>query len=614
MKELELDLMHATSEKKHLQYLIEDLPQNSFFNKVICGCGGTQLALANEKPYVIIVPTLDPILSKKQLQEKEPARLPHNILWVYEDISVATISNFISSGGIKIFSTYHSLPKILAAFTKCSNKTTKDFQLLIDEAHMLTEGDDKDFMHNEINYILHVFSKFKSYCFMTATPFPRECFPEQIINIPLVTARWNPKVVVQTKIMAQQIEGKFNDYIINVAIQHLDGTKDGNAYLFYNSVEGISQVAHKLIEAGLCKPEDIRIIASKKNASYIKKYVHVSLEIEDVTTKPKKLNFITARSFEGCDIYDEDGVTYICADGKKKHTRLEIHTKIPQIINRIRNSKYNHTVYLLYKTAYIPTNMSLVEYIKYIEEQVAKAKRQVDEIKTLSEDLKELLDNVVLETNEFMTKDDNNNLIPNYNAGKRGRALYASTHTTYSSYANGSIFNTNVETNLMVILHAGGNTQEFTIPEGIMKIKLGGKKANFTKMCKDYIKALDTKDKVAIEFIENYDDIFMAAKKEFGAASLNEHLSAISYQRCRLESRLTIQKACNNAQLTDNIKKSFLIGNLYTKIQIKKKIQGVYDKEGILKNATAAQIKTYFEVKDTTNSNGENCFKIIRKL
>ena len=133
---------------------------------------------------------------------------------------------------------------------------------------------------------------------MTATPFPRECFPEQIIHLPLVTAKWNPEVVVQTEIIAQQIEGKFNDYILNVAIQHLNGTKEGNAYLFYNSVEGISQIAHKLIAAGLCKPEDIRIIASKKNSSYVKKYVHVSLEIEDVTTKPKKLNFITARSFE----------------------------------------------------------------------------------------------------------------------------------------------------------------------------------------------------------------------------------------------------------------------------------------------------------------------------
>lgn len=316
----------------------------------------------------------------------------------------------------------------------------------------------------------------------------------------------------------------------------------------------------------------------------------------------------------GCDIYDEEGVTYICADGKKKHTRLEIHTKIPQIINRIRNSKFNDTVYLLYKTAYIPTNMTLAEYIKYIDEQIAKAKRQVEEIQTLSDDLKELLDNVVLETNEFMTKDENNVLIPNYNAGKRGMALYASTHTTYSSYAKGNITHNTVKTNLMTILHAGGNTQEFTIPEGVMKIKLGGKKANFTKMCKDYIKALDTKDKAAIEFIENYDDIFVAAKKEFGAANLNEHLSAISYQRGRLESRLSIQKACNTAQLTDNIKKSFLIGNLYTKTQIKKKIQDIYDKEGITKTATAAQIKTYFEVKDTTNAKGENCFKIIRRL
>lgn len=614
MNSYELDLTKATNENKHLQGLIEDLPQNVFFNKVLCGCGGTQLALANDNPYVIIVPTTDPILSKKALKTTNPERLPHDILWVYDNIKVETIVEYINKGGIKIFSTYHSLPKILSALYK-SIKTPKDFQLLVDEAHMLTEGDDKDFMHSEINYILQVFSKFKSYCFMTATPFPRECFPEQIINIPLVTAKWNPNVIVQTKILAQKIEGKFNDYILNIAIQHLEGEKEGNAYFFYNSVEAISQIAYKLIESGICSPKDIRIIASKKNTQYIKKYVHNSLEIEDVTTKPKKLNFITARSFEGSDIYDEMGVTYVCADGKKKHTRLEIHTKIPQIINRIRNSKFNHTVYLLYRTAYIPTGMTLLEYIAYIDEQIAKAKRQLEELKTLSKDLTELIDKERLETNEFMTKDEHNNFIPNYNAGKRGRALYASTNVIYSSYANNNLTQqTNISTDLMTILHAGGNTTEFKLPEGLTKIKLGGKKANFTKMCKDYILALETKNKESIEFIEAYDEIFIIARTEFGVSNISDHLSAISYQRHRLESRLNIQKACNNSQLIDNIKTSFTIGQTYSKNQIKKKIQNVYNKENVKKTATAAQIQNYFEVKSTTNSKGESCFKIIREL
>lgn len=146
----------------------------------------------------------------------------------------------------------------------------------------------------------------------------------------------------------------------------------------------------------------------------------------------------------------------------------------------------------------------------------------------------------------------------------------------------------------------------------ILKQKLGS--SNFSEICKIYIEALKNNDKESIEFIEAYDEIFIIARTEFGVSNISDHLSAISYQRHRLESRLNIQKACNNSQLIDNIKTSFTIGQTYSKNQIKKKIQNVYNKENVKKTATAAQIQNYFEVKSTTNSKGESCFKIIRKL
>lgn len=607
-----LNLTHATQETKYLASLIEDLPQNVFFNKVICGCGGTQLALTNDKPYVIVVPTTDPILSKKNQSETNPEKYPHGVLWVYGTITVKQIIDYLDNGGVKIFSTYHSLYKVMEAF-KSSTKRTNQFQFLIDEAHMLTEGDDKDFMHNEINYVLQVFKEFKSYCFMTATPFPRDCFPEQIMDIPLVTAEWNPTVVTQTVIKAQQVDGKFNDYVLNIAIQYINKEIDGNAYFFYNSVEAISQIAAKLIKSGICTKDDIRLIVSKKNSAYVKKYIGSDVEIEDVTTGAKKLNFITARCFEGADIYDEEGRTYVCADGQKKHTRLEIHTKVPQIINRIRNSKYNNEVYMLYRTSYIPVGMSLPEYKVYIEQQVAKVGRQLKEIETVSAELKELINQNLLETNEFITRDLQNNLIPNVNAGKRGIALYASQTTTYSSYSNSSISHQNVDNNLIKIMFEGGNTNQFTLPDGVNKIKLGGKKANFTKMCKEYIEALNSKDHEAVEFIETYDDIFKHARKEFGKA-IEDHFSAVSWRRHTLEVRLNIQKGANSEMLRQDILSSFNIGFLYTKDAVKKKIQNMYDASNVKKTAKATTIKEFFEVKDAKNSDGDNCFKIIRKI
>ncbi len=63
--------------------------------------------------------------------------------------------------------------------------------------------------------------------------------------------------------------------------------------------------------------------------------------IEDTTTPVKKINFYTATAFEGCDIYDENGRTYVVSDKYKSHTLVDISTLFIQIAGRIRNSRYS---------------------------------------------------------------------------------------------------------------------------------------------------------------------------------------------------------------------------------------------------------------------------------
>lgn len=604
-----LNLHHATKDNYHLGKLIEDLPQNCFFNKVLCGAGGTHLALANKNKYIILVPTTDLIVSKEQQKQ----HFTHDICFVYGSKPTKDILKYINEGGTKVMSTYHALPKILAAL-EVSDFDTKDFQLLVDEAHMLTEGDDKDFMHTEINNILLHFNKFKSYCFMTATPFPKECFPEQIKDIPYVVADWNPDVVTKTSITAQQITSKFTDYVTKIAIDHMNGTKEGNAYFFYNSVEAISQVCYKLIKSGLCTLNDIRIIAADKNAKYLQKYVHPELIIEDVTTEPKKLNFLTAKAFEGCDIYDEDGVTYVCADARKTHTRLEIHTKIPQIVNRIRNSKYNQNVNLLYTKSFISTNVSKAEFIRLTQDSIDEATIQIEEMKTISESLKKLINTEILETSEYFTKDEYGNYIVNQNAGKRALALWEAANQTYTVFKNDKAIEvTKVRSPLIELLFNGGNTEEFTLPSGAEKLKLGGKKANFSLMCKDYLEALDTKDIEQVKFIEDYDDIFLKARTTF-KGNIHQDFSACSYQRSNIEKRLGLQLQCNDSKLNQIIEAKFKIGSIVPKSKIIKLLEGIYQTEGISKKAKATDIKKWYQVKPTTNTKGENCFKIISKL
>lgn len=58
----------------------------------------------------------------------------------------------------------------------------------------------------------------------------------------------------------------------------------------------------------------------------------------------------------------------------------------------------------------------------------------------------------------------------------------------------------------------------------------------------------------------------------------------------------------------------FKVGAVYSKSDLKLMFQDYYDRKGIKKTGKATLIKNYFKVKDASNSQGDNCFKIIKKL
>jgi hypothetical protein len=86
----------------------------------------------------------------------------------------------VKSGTVKKFLvTYASFEKLVLYL----EDGAKDFQLLVDEAHMLTGGDDKNYIHVHIRKILINYTKFKCFCFMPSNPYHRECIPKRSLII-----------------------------------------------------------------------------------------------------------------------------------------------------------------------------------------------------------------------------------------------------------------------------------------------------------------------------------------------------------------------------------------------------------------------------------------------
>ena len=338
----------AGHSKEKLSNLIKDFPDNCYVNKQITGCGGTTLVLRNAVNYVVLVPYIN-LLKSKVADNQDIV----DLIGVYGETDSEEITAYLESGAEpkKIVCTYDSLPKLLR--TKGFNP--KAFKLLVDEAHTLVNLG--SFKAATCEFVLQNYRKFASYVFLTATPTKREYFPEALINVPLCTIQWDD--VRNVKFNLQNIEQGIglNNALFGLCYDYLMRKIEGNAHIFYNSVSEIASVLNKLKEVvdketgkNLFDPNDIRVVCSKSGTN--QKTFNSRLgtkwaSIADITDPVRKINLYTSTAFEGADVLDEEGQTYIIINGVRDATKVDFHVLVPQIVGRIRNTKYNEHINLL---------------------------------------------------------------------------------------------------------------------------------------------------------------------------------------------------------------------------------------------------------------------------
>lgn len=127
-----------------------------------------------------------------------------------------------------------------------------------------------------------------------------------------------------------------------------------------NSVTIISRI---IKYAGL-KPEDVRIVCSKNRESIATNRSKLGKDypIADITDAVKPYNFYTSTAFEGCDIYDEKGLSVIVNDGHIAHSLLPVDTLFFQIAGRLRDSIYRDYIINVFSPAKTTEDVTYAEY------------------------------------------------------------------------------------------------------------------------------------------------------------------------------------------------------------------------------------------------------------
>ncbi|MCR5889257.1 hypothetical protein LRS06_16085 [Hymenobacter sp. J193] len=344
---------------EYLSEIIKSLPANCLFDKGKVGCGGTTIAIKDEKPTVIAVPFISLIESKVNQHE--------NVLGVTAEVTATEIDKYVKSAKVpKIIVTYDSLPKVI------DHITPSEYNLLVDEYHLLFtqysfRGD------SAIKAVLKSYKEFREYCFMTATVLEEEFVLDELSDIPLVSAVWED--AREVTVNSTKCEKGIKSTVINRINEFLSGSTDGNAYFFVNSVDFIKE----MVKACNLNDDNTRAIWGKSNRK------NPGLNRGSSIDKPKKINFLTSTCFEGCDFYDEDAKIHIVSDGSKAHTLIDISTSLQQIAGRVRNTKHWQDISHIFTTTRYSGNMTYEEYKLSTEKSIKDDKKDVEILNELTE-------------------------------------------------------------------------------------------------------------------------------------------------------------------------------------------------------------------------------------
>lgn len=140
----------------------------------------------------------------------------------------------------------------------------------------------------------------------------------------------------------------------------ITGGSDCNYHIFLNSTEDISTIIRT---AGLT-PDNTRVVCSqseealKKNLDKLPNGFTISKALDGL----KPISFYTSTCFEGQDIIDPNGRSFIVSHAGKDHTMLDISTTFIQICGRIRKSGYNDEIVHFYSTNRYLNDVSLEEF------------------------------------------------------------------------------------------------------------------------------------------------------------------------------------------------------------------------------------------------------------
>lgn len=422
--------------------------------------------------------------------------------------------------------------------------------------------------------MLDIAPLFDKVTYISATPIERQYYLEELKHLPEYRIEW-PNAV-RPNIRSHNVD-KPLEYIAGICKNRIKKSNGENYHIFLNSTSDIAII----IQAAGLTEENTRVICSQNEDSLkVNLYKLGGFPISKTHDGIKAINFYTSTCFEGQDIYDDNGRTFIVSNPSKEHTLMDISTTFIQVCGRIRNSNFNREIIHFYSTNRYINDVSIEDYEKSTRLFMADAQSEADSINNMQSERKlQKIANIRKAEDPYLRIDKNNTVIVDTNILNLEMMNYKIVNGIYQSQFN--LINEMGRSGLNVT-----NDDSYTAPDSIKLV--AGRRASFKDLFTLYC---NLKDSLTIDYkvglIENIDSLIPEAYTKLTRKKVAE----LNYKPHEIKREIIKQShKPNEYKIVSLIEETLQFQKAIPIAEAKRALQRIYNELGISKTAKATDL------------------------
>lgn len=332
-------------------------------NKTKTDVGGTYVAANCRSNYIIVCPFRDLVDSISADKNNK-----YVVFKCYGGVREHQFRKYIKEHRIyKIAVTYDSLDKLL----KWMGGNTDGWKVLIDEYHLILE--DMDYRESAIMQMCWNIQKFKHYTFLSATPIDEEYEIDFFKILPHYKVVWPQGIPITIrKIKATCLPLGLSKLIHifkeeGICLPDINGElkRVEQLFIFLNSVTTIKQV----IDTLELEEDEVKICCAQRQRNRL---ILGRFKRESAIAPNKRINFFTKKSFQGCNLFSNNGLIIVASDVHRTQTLVDITTTMEQISGRLRENDEYHNIFRNTMVHIYSTNQSVLSQAEFDAEMKRK--------------------------------------------------------------------------------------------------------------------------------------------------------------------------------------------------------------------------------------------------